>query len=62
MRRELSKDEWSMLAKADPYLFYRCTTELMGEPANPPYRPVIDDSIQHQDIRHKVSYIRGDLS
>lgn len=61
MIRELTPDEKKELYVADPYVFYRCTTELMGEPADPPYRPVMDMSVAHPDIRHRVRYMRGSV-
>jgi len=59
--RELTEEERTLLSKADPYVFYRCNTELLGQLAIPQYRPVLDESVDHEDIRHRVRYVRGEL-
>lgn len=61
MYRELSKEERTELFRIDPYVIYRCTTDLMGEIADPPYRPVMDTEKKHPDIRYRVVYFRGEL-
>lgn len=59
MYRELTKEEMKELRTKDCYVLYRCLTELDGQPAIPPYHPVIDTEISNDDIRRRVKYIRS---